>query len=1172
MTVYVELDGDPLARPIAVAAAAGPVLLGARVPDARARATQLQARQAELQARLPALGARVTGRFTRVANALRVQLPEDHLPQLGTLPGVRRVQPVRTYTRHLGVSVPFTGVPSVWSSAGGGIDGRGLRVGIIDSGIDYTHADFGGSGKVADFAANDPTRIEPGTFPTAKVVGGFDFAGDDYNPNEDAHETPVPDPDPLDCAANGHGTHVAGIAAGFGVLAGGTTYTGGYSADLDLAGFAIAPGVAPRALLYALKVFGCEGSTTLVTDALEWAADPNGDYDFSDRLDVVNLSLGGSFGALDPEDTDVAAANRLAELGCVVVCSAGNNENIFYAVGAPGVASRALSVANSISKGSGKALQVTSPPSIAGSFYLVEGAITPALTNTGPVSGRLVYIQPNIACDPPTNAAELRGHIALIDRGTCFFADKIRRAQDAGALAVVMVNNQDTAPIPMGGDSEGLRIPSGMISKADGAVLKAKLGETITVVLDAKNTIERPEFVDTLDDGSSRGPGSPGGRLKPEISAPGVNVFSAKAGAGTEGIAQTGTSMSAPLVTGAATLLRQLHPDWSVEDLKAALMNTARPIANHLGVPYPESRMGAGRVRVAEAAATTLTAAVEPEPEPEPGSESEPGSGAAASPAGEVGVSFGSLVLAAPYQATRTVRVRNHGDQPVTLRIAFSNSVVQAGIEFRPVDATLTVPARGSATTAVRLIANPAAFDPVPDATTAAEIGAGTILPRHFLYEASGQIGFVPVDSARAPIHVPCYATARAAADFAATSSRLVLSGATSTNATPEVALRFRGTAVSTNQFPLVTVLQLGDTSPDKHLADPNRAAADLLAVGAASDIASVDSLEDATVFFGLATSGPWSTPQPYIADFNILVDVTLDGWEDFVVTNGNGASTNTSGAQDAFMTVVYALDRDFTILSTNAVAFLNHYAADEADTAVFNNSVLVLPVPAAALGLSPRFPDFRYKVTSVVASGSVDRTGWIPFDAARPVIDTAFASPDGSPVHDDGLPITVRLDREAARESGQRLPGILLLHHHGRPDRRAEIVTLDLAHDDTDQDTLPDWWEQQHFGGIAAAGRNTDFDGDGSPDAHELIAGTDPADAKSAFRMLSATRVSSRGISVRWSGIAGQVFTLERSTNLAAGFTETVRDDIESTPPMNSITDNGASGPGPYFYRVRLK
>jgi subtilisin family serine protease len=713
VTVYVELDGDPLARPTA----AGPVLLGARVADTRARAVQLHARQAELQARLPALGARVTGRFTRVANALRVQLPEDRLGQLATLPGVRRVQLVRTYTRHLGVSVPFTGVPPVWSSAGGGIDGRGLRVGIIDSGIDYTHADFGGTGKVADFAANDPTRIEPGTFPTAKVVGGFDFAGDDYNPGEDAHETPVPDPDPLDCAGNGHGTHVAGIAAGFGVLAGGTTYTGEYSADLDLAGFAIGPGVAPRARLYALKVFGCEGSTTLVTDALEWAADPNGDYDFSDRLDVVNLSLGGSFGALDPEDTDVAAANRLAELGCVVVCSAGNNENIFYAVGAPGVASRALSVANSISKGSGKALQVTSPPSIAGSYYLVEGAITPALTNTGPVAGRLVYIQPNIACDPPTNAAELRGHIALIDRGTCFFADKIRRAQDAGALAVVMVNNQDTAPIPMGGDSEGLHIPSGMISKADGALLKAKLGETITVVLDAKNTIERPEFVDTLDDGSSRGPGSPGGRLKPEISAPGVNVFSAKAGAGTEGIAQTGTSMSAPLVTGAAALLRQLHPDWSVEDLKSALMNTAKPIANHLGVPYPESRMGAGRMRAAEAAATTLTAAVEPD--------SGAPAGPLPSPAGEVGVSFGSLVLAAPYEATRTVRVRNHGDQPVTLRIAFSNSVAQAGIEFRPADATLTVPARGSATTAVRLTANPAAFDPVPDATTAAEIGGG---------------------------------------------------------------------------------------------------------------------------------------------------------------------------------------------------------------------------------------------------------------------------------------------------------------------------------------------------------------------------------------------------------------------------------------------------------------
>src|SRR5205085_9787062 len=206
---------------------------------------------------------------------------------------------------------------------------------------------------------------------------------------------------------------------------------------------------------------------------LEWAADPNGDFDFTDRLDVVNLSLGGGFGTLDPEATDIAAANHLAELGCVVVCAAGNDENTFFAVSAPGVGERAISVGNVINKGKGKAIEVLKPSSIAGKYYFVEGSNTKPLTNSGPVTGKLVYIRANIGCDPPLNASALNGNIALIDRGTCFFSDKILNAQDAGAIAVIMVNNLDTAPIVMGGDSTGIEIPGGMISKSDGDLLKA---------------------------------------------------------------------------------------------------------------------------------------------------------------------------------------------------------------------------------------------------------------------------------------------------------------------------------------------------------------------------------------------------------------------------------------------------------------------------------------------------------------------------------------------------------------------------------------------------------------------------------------------------------------------------------------------------------------------------
>jgi len=1103
-----------------------------------------------MQGQLQALGAEVTGRFLRLANALRVRVAEDRLPQLAALPGVKRVERAPLYRRHLTTSVPFVGAPSVWSSWPGTADGRGVRIGIIDSGIDYTHADFGGSGKAEDFAANDPTRIEPGTFPTAKVVGGFDFAGDAYNPDDTGHETPIPDPDPLDCSANGHGTHVAGIVSGFGVMTNGQTYGGEYAAQMSFSQFAIGPGVAPRALLYALKVFGCEGSTGLVTDALEWAADPNGDFDLNDHLEVVNLSLGGEFGTLDPDATDVAAVNRLAELGCIIVCSAGNDGNTFFAVGAPSVAERAISVANSIDQGKGQALEVPSPAAIAGKYYFVEGAITKPLTNSGPVSGRLVYVQPGLGCDPPANAEALRGNIALIDRGTCLFAEKILRAQGAGALAVVMVNNLGAAPFAMGGDAAGINIPGGMIGKADGARLKARLGETVNVRLDAKTTIERPEFLDTLDDSSSRGPASPLSGLKPEISAPGVGIISAKAGSGHEGIAMTGTSMASPTVAGAAALLRQLHLAWEAEHIKAALMNSAKPVTDDKGTPYPESRMGAGRLQVAVAAQTSVTAAAENAP-------------------GQVGLSFGALILAAPYEATRGIRLSNHGNAAVTFQIAFSNSVKQAGVEFQPLTNSVMVPANGSAEVPVRLSANPASFELQPDATTEDTIGAGTPLPRHFLYEASGQVWFI---SSSETIHVPIYANVRAASDFQCEAPTITLPASESTVLKPEITIRFQGGSLSSNLFPLVAAFDLGDTSPNKRMQDPNRAAADLLAVGAASDFASVQAFADSSVSFGLVTAGAWTTPQAALAEFDILIDVNNDGQGDFVIYNGNASATNSGGGQDVFMSVVLELGPNSEVLSTNAVSFLNVQAADERDTAPFNNSVMILSAPCQSIGLTEESPSFRYKVLTYVPSGSVDQTGWIPFDAARPVIDTISFSPDGTPLYEDGQPLRVRLDREAAAQTDQRLPRILLLHHFGLPGKQMEIVTIDLNNDDTDYDGLLDWWEQLQFANLTTAGKATDFDGDGASDRQEYRAGTDPKDPKSVFRLLSATRVSSRNISVRWSGAAGQTYALERSTNLLAGFTEVVREGIKSTPPVNSITDTNTAGTGPFFYRVRLQ
>lgn len=1131
VTVYIQLEGDPVGMS-AVGARFSPALAGL-ASRTKARAVELQAQQTTLRARLKAMNVPVTGSFLRVANAVRVRVPEAEVAGLATLPGVRRVERARQYIRASSTSVGLIGAPSTWAATGLGADGRGVRLGIIDSGIDYTHADFGGSGKPLDFAGNDPTRVEPGSFPTAKVVGGFDFAGDRYAAGTDSRGTPMPDPDPLDCSGSGHGTHVAGIAAGFGVLTNGGTYRGDYTNGMDLRAFAVVPGVAPKALLYALKVFGCTGSTELVVDALEWAADPNGDFDFSDRLDVVNLSLGGPFGALNSDDIGIAAVDHLVELGCVVVISAGNDGNTFFTLGNPGVAERAITVADSRYQGTAPAVRITTPAAVAGRYRCMEGSLTIPLKQKGPITGRLVAALPANACGAVTNGAALKGQIALIDRGSCLFSDKIRNAQAAGALAVVMVNNVDGDPVAMSGVSDGITIPGVMLGKADGELLRQHLDEGITIVLDANESVEIAGAVDTLSDTSSRGPSSPFNFLKPDVSAPGTEIFSAKAGSGSDGVSLSGTSMASPAVAGAAALLRQIHPTWSGEDIKAALMNTARPMFDGSGVPYPESRMGAGRIQIDEAAHLQVTARAE-------------------NANGRVGVSFGALFLSGPYTNTRNIVLTNHGTTAVGYRISISNSVAQTGIEFRLGTNTVTVPGHGSVVVPLQVVADPLRFKPVPDRTTPATQS------RHFLYEASGQVVFT-ADSGS--LHLPFYANARNATTFQAEQNRILVDTALSKETRPELKIKFTGGMASPDDLPVRSVFELGRRSPDLHLDSPVRAAADLALVGAASDYPATQDISQTTLFFGIATSGPWTTLDPAVAHFDIEVDTDNNGLSDFTVSTG-------VRSPDVFVSRLG--DESWK---------LNFYAPDAMDTAVFNNNLVVIPVSAKALGLTPDNPTIRYQVVSwgttfySPSPGAVlDRTSWIPFNVERPVVGVVNPETTGVPILADGPELTVRLDWESAWKAGRRMPELLVFHHFGMPGKRVEVVTLDLSNDDMDNDGLPDWWEYSHFGGITQARGDGDEDRDGVSNRMEFLSGTDPKDPASALKMLSAERVDGNQISVSWSSVPGQIYTLERSSDLRKGFATVVEAAVKAAPPTNVIVDTNAVGAGPFFYRVRLE
>jgi len=603
--VVVGLEGRSLAAEQAHRAALGMSPLAPS--EERAYVAGLRASQASFAAALESMGARVLHEYQIVYNGIAIRADAATIGTIGGLRGVARVFPAATYEIELDRSVPF--IFGGRTNADLGADGTGTTVAIIDSGIDYTHAAFGGSGEASDWVSNNRTIVEPGTFPTAKVIGGTDLVGEFYDARGFDEEersnctaVPKPDPDPLD--HNGHGSHVAGITAG-------------------MAFGSFPQGVAPGASLIAIKLFsGCADDGTASTSsanvvaAIEIATDPNGDGDTSDHVDVINMSLGGAFGR-DTEFTAVAA-NAAVDLGVIVVASAGNSGNIPYITGAPASAANAISVAAGNDPGvAAQLVGVAGSQGADGNYESLEAAITPPLSNTTGISGPAVRLgNPGTpaaqACStgstpsPPAEGS-LTGKIPLIQRGVCTFAEKILNAQAAGAIAVVVYNNAAGAgPIIMGGDPTNITIPAVMVGTANGVFISARIDADTTFILDPANTLPIP---DRLQSFTSRGPRFGDSALKPDITAPGGAVFSVDVGSGTGGVSLSGTSMSSPHVAGVAALMRELHPSWSITEIKSLLMNTATNAKPTPGVPYPVSLMGAGRVR-ADAAAMSESVVV----------------------------------------------------------------------------------------------------------------------------------------------------------------------------------------------------------------------------------------------------------------------------------------------------------------------------------------------------------------------------------------------------------------------------------------------------------------------------------------------------------------------------------------------------------------------------------
>ncbi|MBB5956616.1 subtilisin family serine protease [Saccharothrix tamanrassetensis] len=970
---------------------------------------------------------RQVARTTNAVAGLVVTADAAKVRELTALPEVRTVRlSVPKVVQNAG-AVQLTKAAQVWRQTGR--YGEGMRIGIVDTGIDYTHADFGGPGTPAAYDAVDRTAAWT---PTAKVVGGYDFVGDDYDANHSGKSTPAPDPNPIDCLS--HGTHVAGSAAGYGENADGSTFTGDYRTltDEQLTRMKIGPGSAPKASLYALKVFGCRGATNVVAQALDWALDPNGDGDFGDHLDVVNLSLGADFGA--PDDPDSLFVRKLVEHGVLVVASAGNGGDFYDVGGSPANTPEALAVANTRD-----------------AFAILDGVTVPgagdlpgqysqnfkgydALDLTAPVVS--LADPANLdGCDPVSE--DLKGKFVWLewddDDSTrrCGSGGRTDNAEAAGAAGAFLTSTKDNFSAAIAGNAA---IPVFQFTRAVTAQLRPALTAgtlQLTMTGRLRNTVpsNTPQLADTITPSSSRG--ARGAiAAKPDVAAPGDTIMSADVGTGTGGASKGGTSMSAPHVAGIGALVREAHPDWTVEEVKAAVMNTAGGDVksgddNTTGLPEAPMRVGAGRVDALSALDTELLAMVEDDP-------------------GSVGVSFGPVEAARVLWREKRVKVVNKGGTDRSVDVSYQATTTVPGARFEVWPNAVHVRAGRTAEVRVKLVVSPDELRKVADPTV---VKQQQDVARQFLAEASGLV--LLKDGAKT-YRVPVYAAPKPVADIEA--------GAASFRRDEVASVRLHGRSLDQGSGDqayrsLISAFELQGTSgqlPDctddvetDCAVNESAKGGDLRYVGAAST-APVDKSDGALLAFGVVTWRNWATLGGS-ATPEIRIDTTGDGKPDYRVRAIKQLDANGSVIADVWLARTVRLADDEVVDEQP----LNGQFG-EVDTNLMDSNVVVLPVTLKALGIDPTAASFRLSYTADTAGaypapgnqdGFVDKIDTpMSFDPLKPGYsvragDTAALSY----VVRSGTRLDVHRDQESL--VANKSDGLLLLHHHNGTEKRAEVV-----------------------------------------------------------------------------------------------------------------------------------
>ncbi|MBN8727281.1 MAG: S8 family serine peptidase [Xanthomonadales bacterium] len=565
--------------------------LDARSPAAVAYSEYLQsARLGHIAAIQGALGhdIAVTHHYGVTHNGIAADLTASEAAAIATMPGVVSVKLAgfEQLTTYRGPR--FIGADTIWDGSNTpthvGTKGEGIVAAILDGGTNSTHPSFANDTACGFSAANPKLAIKVDCHST-------NAAGECTGTNPEANP------------GYGHGVHTSSTVAG-------NTIDNTVTPAPALPDGVTMSGVAPCATIHHYKVCA---TNTCASSAIKAGIDNA----ILDGADVLNFSISGGTspwtdndrGFLDAVDSDI-----------FVAASAGNNTQTDPTVigrvnhRGPWVMTVAASTQDQII---GPSLSITgpgTPPDEISGIPLNPGSTTPP-SSTPNWTGKPVKSYPaNIeGCTDSGGIASgaFTGSVAVLRRGTCAFTEKISNAYAAGAELVVIANNQ---PGSISMDTTGApAVPAYSISSVvTGDALLAFLAANPSSATGNVDAIAVGYTQgDVLADFSYRGPtpGNLADLTKPDITGPGVDIYAATDPTSGQYEFMSGTSMSGPHVAGAAALVRAVQPDWTVTEVKSAMMTTTKTggFQEDGTTPWNIDDVGSGRVDLTKAALAGFT-------------------------------------------------------------------------------------------------------------------------------------------------------------------------------------------------------------------------------------------------------------------------------------------------------------------------------------------------------------------------------------------------------------------------------------------------------------------------------------------------------------------------------------------------------------------------------------